>query len=200
MADWKFDERLKKLLTPIATFAGSALADNTPSIDKKNKTYDEQLEFIAIAEGVEIPLYIFTYNLEMTQFVYTDLMVKEGQQEIIDKSIPARHHAQFVSQQIADEGRMSNHRFNSSQEEYNKLVRGYRLATLEYVVDSPVGKGTPDFKEPKHSTPKGLLRHDVYMIEQPASDTGRKHTSSTDDLLEQFSPSRKHDSSDLLLN
>ena len=53
---------------------------------------------MAIAEGKEIPLYIFTYNIEMTQFVYTDLLESSNQQEIIDKSIQARHHAQFISQ------------------------------------------------------------------------------------------------------
>lgn len=89
MGDWKFDERLVKLISPIATFQGSAFYDDR-AVDKK---YEDKNEFIAIAEGVEIPLYIFTYNIEMTQFVYTNLMVKEGQEEIIDKSIPARHHA-----------------------------------------------------------------------------------------------------------
>jgi hypothetical protein len=33
----------------------------------------------------------------MTQFVYTDFMENEDQEEIIDKSIAARHHAQFIA-------------------------------------------------------------------------------------------------------
>ena len=41
---------------------------------KANKDYKEKDEFVAIAEGKNIPLYIFTYNIEMTQFIYTDLL------------------------------------------------------------------------------------------------------------------------------
>jgi hypothetical protein len=55
------------------------------------------LEFVAIAEGKELPLYIFTYNVEMTQFVTTDIARQPEQLELIDKSIAARHHAQFVA-------------------------------------------------------------------------------------------------------
>ena len=58
----------------------SADADNLLSIiDKSNDVYDPELEFVAIAEGKDLPFYIFTYNIEMTQFVYTDLMVSENQ-------------------------------------------------------------------------------------------------------------------------
>lgn len=58
----------------------SADADFPESmIDKSKQEYDPELEFVAIAEGSKLPFYIFTYNIEMTQFVYTDLMVSEGQ-------------------------------------------------------------------------------------------------------------------------
>jgi len=56
-------------LDPIATFEDSALAENDKFFieeSKQKKTYDERGEFIAIAEGKDIPLYIFTYNIEMT--------------------------------------------------------------------------------------------------------------------------------------
>jgi len=70
------DEVLKKILSPIATFEDSANADwEMTMIDKSDKEYQPEYEFIAIAEGNELPFYIFTYNIEMTQFVYTDLMV-----------------------------------------------------------------------------------------------------------------------------
>jgi hypothetical protein len=52
---------------------------------------------VAIAEGLDLPFYIFTYNVEMTQFISTDLSREPDQVELIDKSIPARHHAQFIS-------------------------------------------------------------------------------------------------------
>lgn len=95
-----YDEKLSKILSPIATFEGSALAENENFFlteSKANKEYRDRDEFVAIAEGKEIPLYIFTYNIEMTQFVYTDLLSSTDQQEILDKSIPARHHCQFIS-------------------------------------------------------------------------------------------------------
>jgi hypothetical protein len=46
---------------------------------KANQEYKEKDEFVAIAEGKDIPLYIFTYNIEMTQFVYTDLLESSNQ-------------------------------------------------------------------------------------------------------------------------
>ena len=64
-----FDEKLKKIIDPIATFEGSALAENDKFFmaeSKANKDYKEKDEFVAIAEGKNIPLYIFTYNIEMT--------------------------------------------------------------------------------------------------------------------------------------
>ena len=42
-------------------------------VEHKDKPYQDELEFIAIAEGKSLPLYIFTYNVEMTQFVATDI-------------------------------------------------------------------------------------------------------------------------------
>lgn len=98
MRDWDNDDRLRHILTPIATFEGSALADNELTLDSPSeKEYQDDLEFVAIAEGTKLPFYIFTYNIEMNQFAYTDLMAREDQLEIIDKSIAARHHAQFIS-------------------------------------------------------------------------------------------------------
>lgn len=82
------------MINPLATIHGSADIDNELSILDKNKIkYMDEDEFIAIAEGTELPFYFFTYNIEMSQFIYTDFMENEEQEEIIDKSIPARHHA-----------------------------------------------------------------------------------------------------------
>lgn len=36
-------------------------------------------------------------------------MATDDTYEVLDKSIPARHHAQFLSTQIADEGRLNTH-------------------------------------------------------------------------------------------
>ena len=66
------------MLDVIATFEGSAWADTRMSISPKNTTeYEPKEEFVAIAEGRKLPIYIFTYNIEMTQFIYTDLMVQK---------------------------------------------------------------------------------------------------------------------------
>jgi len=32
----------------------------------EEKIYHENDEFIAIAEGIDVPIYFFTYNIEMT--------------------------------------------------------------------------------------------------------------------------------------
>jgi hypothetical protein len=59
------DDRLKKWITPIATFKGSG--DTIKELTNDTITpYDKDFEFIAIAEGKDLPLYLFTYNIEMT--------------------------------------------------------------------------------------------------------------------------------------
>jgi len=94
LKDIEMDDKLKKMITPLATFAGSAYAENELTMDDITQLdYTKEHEFVAIAEGIDLPLYIFTYNVEMTQFVYTDLMRAPDQREVIDKSIISRHHA-----------------------------------------------------------------------------------------------------------
>lgn len=51
------DEHLSALLQPLAVFDSNSEADE---------------RFIAIAEGIKIPLYLFAYNMEMTQFYFED--------------------------------------------------------------------------------------------------------------------------------
>ena len=94
--DLEMDERLSKWISPIATFSGSG----DIAMEKMNNPdlpYDRDLEFIAIAEGKDLPLYMFTYNVEMTQFSFTDMMKNPEQVECVDKSLLSRHHAQFIS-------------------------------------------------------------------------------------------------------
>jgi len=87
----KEDESLRKILKPLATF----------------KTAGED-EFIAIAEGKQVPLYAFTYNLEMVQFYYEDPNETRDVQ-VLDHSIIAREHAQRIANLIADEARLCMH-------------------------------------------------------------------------------------------
>ena len=161
LRELKLDDKLGKWFNPIATFKDSGNADASINFQtpKEELPYNSEEEFVAIAEANDIPMYIFTYNVEMTQFVYTDIMVSENQEEIIDKSIPARHHAQFISAQIADEARLNNHKFEISEEDYAKLIMNHKVVTVEYARD-----GTTI--DAAHYIPKGLEKHDVYILEQ----------------------------------
>ena len=73
------------------------LKTNMTMVDPSTREYRPAEEFVAIAEGIDLPLYIFTYNVEMTQFIRTDISKSVDQEELIDKSIAARHHAQFLA-------------------------------------------------------------------------------------------------------
>lgn len=72
----------------------------------------------------------------MNQFIYTDMLKNPEQRECIDKSILARHHSQFISHQIADEGRLNNHRFDMNENDYDRLIRHHRVISVEYEHDS----------------------------------------------------------------
>ena len=62
------------MIEPLATFEGSGrLLRNMSFVDQMAKPYKDDHEFVAIAEGKDLPIYIFTYNVEMTQFVSTDI-------------------------------------------------------------------------------------------------------------------------------
>jgi len=159
LRDLESDSRLKKMITPLASFLGSGDAKNSMSMDSSaEKEYSKENEFIAIAEGSDLPIYIFTYNIEMTQFVYTDLMQHPEQSQVIDKTILCRHHAQFVSQQIADEARLNNHGL-TEERDFTQGISQHTLASVEYPSDtSEVDQAQP--------LPKGLEKHDIYIIKQ----------------------------------
>lgn len=78
LKDIQRDQRLRTLMNPLATFLGTADIDNELSmLDKSKIQYMDEDEFVAIAEGTELPFYFFTYNIEMIQFAYTDFMENE---------------------------------------------------------------------------------------------------------------------------
>jgi hypothetical protein len=60
---------------------------------KTNERSAEQ--FVAIMEGKDLPIYVFTYSIEMTQFVFADAVVTNT--DMLDHTIPARTHAQYIS-------------------------------------------------------------------------------------------------------
>lgn len=61
----------------------------------KTEKHNDEKEFIAIMEGTELPIYVITYNIEMTQYVFADPIATNI--EPIDHSIAARAHAQFIA-------------------------------------------------------------------------------------------------------
>ena len=124
-----------------------------------HQPYRKDLEFVAIAEGIDLPMYIFTYNIEMTQFTFTDMLKNPEQVECIDKSLISRHHAQFISHQIADEARLNNHKLELSDDDFSRLMRHHQVVTIEYSHDSMD-------QEHDKPLPKGLEKHDVFLVKQ----------------------------------
>ena len=148
--DLESDDSLKKWITPIATIRNSANYRNDPKHNITDDYYNKKHEFVAIAEGIDLPLYIFTYNIEMTQFVHTNLLKNSEQKECIDKSILARHHAQFISHQIADEARLNDHKYDMGEPDYERLVRHHKLISVQYEHD------TDKLSSPYNAMPEGL--------------------------------------------
>lgn len=158
IVDIEKDFKLNKMITPLAVFSNTGKVSNPMSMVKEEDSvkYSEKKEFVAIAEFNDFPIYIFTYNIEMNQFVYSDLIKSENQEEILDKSIPTRHHCQYIANQIADEARLSKHKFAVTEKEYTKLIRHHKLASVQY--SKSQNSNSP--------MPLGLESHDVYMIKQ----------------------------------
>ena len=69
LRDLKRDESLRKWISPLATFKDSGKSKWSMvswSQDEQERIYNDEDEFIAIAEGKDVPIYFFTYNIEMT--------------------------------------------------------------------------------------------------------------------------------------
>ena len=160
MKDLESDDRIKKWITPLATFRGSGYAEHKQTMHNiTEQPYRKDLEFVAIAEGIDLPIYLFTYNIEMTQFSFTDMLKNPDQVECIDKSLLSRHHAQFISHQIADEARLNNHKLELSDQDFSRLMRHHQVVTIEYSFDT-------NENEHDKPLPKGLEQHDVYLVKQ----------------------------------
>ena len=67
--------------------------------------------------------------------------------------------SRFISSQIADEARLNNHKFEISEDDYAKLIMHHKVVTVEYARD-----GTAI--DAAHNIPRGLQKHDVYLLEQ----------------------------------
>lgn len=127
-------------MRPLALFTGHG-------IDK------EEDKFIAIAEGTQMPLYAFTYGIELTQFYFEDPTATMDNFQI-DHSIIARKHAQTIANLIADEARMNDHEFDSEDLVFESLIRHEELATISYGVENSL----------VDLLPAGMNQHDVYIL------------------------------------
>ena len=126
-------------MIPLALFSGHGIEND-----------DEK--FIAIAEGSEIPLYAFTYGVEMVQFYFEDPS-ETLDNFMLDHSIIARKHAQTVANLIAAEARMNDHTFEHEESIFESLIRHEELAKVTY--------GTNAVRE---LLPVGMREHEVYIL------------------------------------
>jgi hypothetical protein len=114
------------------------------------KTPDSDV--VAILEGTKLPIYAFTYAIEMIQF-YFENSTDNLDEDVLDHSIIARTHAQYFARTIADEARMNNNTFDGDV--FESLVRHKKLASVTYFTDRA---------DRQSALPAGMTRHDVYLI------------------------------------
>lgn len=138
--DLKYQRGLQQHIRPLALFSSHGIDNN-------------EEKFIAIAEGIEMPLYAFTYGLEMVQFYFEDPTMTLDNFEL-DHSIVARKHAQTIANLIAAEARMNDHSFDVEDSVFDSLIRHEELASITYLSQTPN----------KTTMPRGMETHDVYIL------------------------------------
>jgi len=141
--DLKDQKALHRHLRPIAHYTGHGIENDNE-------------KFIAIAEGIEMPIYAFTYGIEMIQFFFEDPSATLDNFQL-DHSIIARKHAQTIANLIAAEARMSDHSFDHEDSVFENLVRHEEIAKITYNSKSLSNKE-------KWSLPLGMNTHDVYIL------------------------------------
>lgn len=110
--------------------------------------------FIAIAEGKSLPIYMFTYDLEAVQFVFEDATASLDN-NVLDHSLVARTHVQYIAKQIAAEGRLNDHKFEG--ELFPSLIRQHKLVSIAYT--------RQEGHKAHENLPKGLNERDVYLVQ-----------------------------------
>ena len=138
--DLKDQKAIQRHLRPLALFTGHG-------IDEEDEKY------IAIAEGAEMPLYAFTYGIEMIQFYFEDPSATLDNFQL-DHSIIARKHAQTIANLIAEEARMNEHSFDHEDSVFESLIRHEELASVTYKNSNYI----------KETLPRGMTDHEVYIL------------------------------------
>ena len=78
-----------------------------------------------------MPIYAFTYGIEMIQFYFEDPN-ETLDNFMLDHSIIARKHAQTIANLIAAEARMNDHSFDHEDSVFYNLIRQEELASITY--------------------------------------------------------------------
>jgi hypothetical protein len=74
---------------------------------------------------------------------------------MLDHSIIARTHAQFIAMAIADEARLSTHSFADPEEVFTRLVRHSKLVQATY---------TSDRIDSESLLPAGMRQAEIYVL------------------------------------
>jgi hypothetical protein len=135
------EDAVRNKIKPVATYSSHGIDE-----------VEEQ--FIAIAEGINMPLYAFTYAIDMTQFYFEDPSATLDNFEL-DHSLVARTHAQTVANIIADEARLCEHEFRLPEEIFERLIRHKTLASVSYTSTTVA----------KETMPVGMETHDIYILQ-----------------------------------
>ena len=134
------DDNLNRNLDVIAVF-------------KTHEGEAETTDFIAIAEGIKMPIYAFTYNIEMVQFHFEDT-TQTNDVQLIDHSLVARKHAQYISNKIANELRLNKHSYSDTEQIFENLIRHEKLVSIKYTAGSD-----------QETMPAGLEVSDAYLLQ-----------------------------------
>ena len=100
-----------------------------------------------------MPIYAFTYGVELVQFFFED-PTSNKDQFLLDHSILARKHAQTIANLIAAEARMNEHSFDHEETVFENLIKHEELASIKYLSQTPN----------KNFVPPGMESHDVYIL------------------------------------
>ena len=100
-----------------------------------------------------MPIYAFTYGVELVQFFFEDATATKDQ-FVLDHSILARKHAQTIANLIAAEARMNEHSFDHEESVFENLIKHEELASIKYLSQTPN----------KSFVPLGMESHDVYIL------------------------------------
>lgn len=134
------DAALYKKIKPLAVYENG---------DEGNK------RVVAIAEGINVPLYAFAYGIELIQF-YFENATDNLDEHVLDHTLVARKHAQYIAGLFADEARMSTHEFSDPEQIFESLVRHNKLVTVDYSSDD-INRGA--------MLPAGMRQSELYVLQ-----------------------------------